>query len=129
MPADWADHSVISFVAPDEDGLAANVVITTAACDGAWRADVDRELMALRRQAKSYRLLADRELEHHGDPARLIEHRFISPDQLPIRQIQLYVFRGDTLYTASISHFEGAFEKSRARFDGVLSGLRFGGGV
>jgi hypothetical protein len=125
LPDDWSDESVITFVAPAANGLAANVVITSAPRETAFYADVDRELTELKKRAKKYRLVSAESFEHHGRAAKKVEHRFVSGDNLEIRQLQLYVDGGATIHTASISHADAAFEPNRARFETVLQSLRF----
>src|SRR5262245_59170423 len=74
-PEGWVDESVISFVAPAKNGLAANVVITSAELDSDdWKAEVDRDLRELKKQARGYRRVEDNEISHLGDPARRVEH-------------------------------------------------------
>lgn len=127
VPEGWVDESVITFVAPAKNGLAANVVITSSELAGdEWRTEVDRELRELKKQARGYRRIDDSERSHFGDPARCVEHAFLSADRVAIRQVQLYVFRAPYLYTATISHAEKEFEADRARWEEIFASLRFG---
>lgn len=125
VPADWSDESVISFVAPAANGLAANVVVTSVPSAGDFEAEVERELLELKKRAKKYRLLASTRLEHHGLRAHRVEHRFLSGDNVEVRQLQLYVDGGELLHSASVSHAEGAFDRERPHLEAVLHSLRF----
>lgn len=126
VPADWVDESVVTFVGPVKDGLAANVVITAVPVAGDWRQVVDRELADLVKQARRYRRVYDAELEHHGAPARRVEQTFQTGGGLVIRQIQLFVASAGLLFTASISHADQAFEATRPQLEALLAGLRIG---
>jgi hypothetical protein len=126
VPAEWTDDSIITLVGPERDGFAANVVITRVPTEAdGWRAQVERELKELKRRAKAYKAIRDELMPHSGVEARRVEHTFVSPDQVPIKQVQLFVAKGGLLFTASASHEQGAFEKERAGIEKILAGLRF----
>jgi hypothetical protein len=123
-PGDWTDMSMITLVGPEEDGARASAVISYEALESDIKRYALQQSAAIKKATKGYRIAREEELTLGGDPAYLLEHTFRSPENIPTRQLQLYVAKEGAAYTISITHSDAMFERQRALLLEIAHSLR-----
>lgn len=117
-PAEWTDASVITLAGPVKNGLRSTVVVTSdePAEPIELGAYVDAQIKELRKQFKKYTLHKQEATTAGQRNAVLVEHAFRTPENVMIRQMQLYVPKGRAFVCMSLSAGDSEFEQHRDQF-------------
>ncbi|MCC7386433.1 MAG: DcrB-related protein [Deltaproteobacteria bacterium] len=125
-PADWTDLSVVTLAGPTEGGFRPNVLVTRdeqttpIAVDEYARAQIKE----LRKGMKKYAVHKEEATVVDGRNAFLLEHSFRTPENQAVRQMQLFVGRGNMIFTLALTSSEADFEKNRDVFAGIARSFR-----
>lgn len=125
LPDEWVDLSVITVVAREATTFRPNVVITreqTNADD--LEAYAKKQIREFRKQMKRYAVHREERMEVGAREAYLLEHSFMSPENVPVRQIQVYVPDGALVLALSFTHAEDQFETLRETFETAVRSFR-----
>src|SRR5690242_9579674 len=125
-PEHWIDASTIVLLSPDgPPDHRPNVMIGRD--EGEDAVAYGREQVAkLKRETKNYKSFATETIEVGGRPALFVEHSFKTPQNITVRQQQLYVRDdGDLIVILSLTHVDEDFERVRADFDKLRKSFSF----
>jgi hypothetical protein len=126
FPEGWRDASTIVMIGPERPTFSPNLQVNQEPVPpdltvGEYFADQRRELGQLsgfRLHEQGDRQLDGQRVEHHMYTWRI-------PQGVEIRQLQLAIVRGPTLYTITCSALESDWPAFSVEFEQVLSQLRF----
>jgi hypothetical protein len=121
VPNGWIDMSVVTLVAPEATRFRANVVVSRDPLNGASiEAYAEAQTKEFRKQVRRYIVHKEEAITVSGRPARLVEQSFQSPENVMVRQIQVYVPVGELALTLSLTHGEDEFETMRPDFEKTI---------
>jgi hypothetical protein len=126
-PGHWIDASVITLICPEgPDGFRPNVLVSREPLDGVVSAEAyaKSQSVGLRKQYKAYKVHREERVQAGEREAYLVEHSFKSPENLAVRQQQVYVVKDGMVFTMALTHLEDHFEQMRESFDRVRASFQ-----
>jgi hypothetical protein len=117
-PEDWIDVSVVTLVSPEAKAFRPNIVVTRDELEEApdLVTYAKGEAKELQKAMKKYVLHKEEETVVGGRNGYLLEHSFRSPENVQVRQMQIYAVRGRMVFTLALTSAEAEFESCRDRF-------------
>jgi hypothetical protein len=125
-PEHWIDMSTIVLLSPDgPPDHRPNVVLARDLAPGI---EVDayakEQSTRMRKELRAYKLHAEEAADVGGRAGRFFDHSFKTPENVSVRQHQIYVRDGDFIVILSMSHVESDFERMRGDFERVRKSFR-----
>lgn len=103
-PREWLNASVITLVGTDSEVFQPSVVITREeAPAGALARHAKGLVPEIARQVRGHRLLGQGSTEVAGAPGYRLEHGFMSPEGVELRQTQLFFVHGGDLVVVALT--------------------------